>query len=253
MNRLVAAEALEAPLFEHAQQLGLRDDREVADFVEEQRAFVGQLEAAGLAVVRAGERAFFVAEDFRFEQRVRQRRAVDGLEFRGLSAAQLVNHPRDELLAGAGRTENQHGNVGLRGGADPLEDDQHLLVAADHFAEALDRRRLIFGADRRAPLEEAVEQLLDAGIFRTRRRSIAEACQASRARRRSRRARGCSSRRPSGACRTSASASRRRSFLRAGRSDSEGCRREAGSGPGSGTGCPDRSRSRARGRRRSAG
>ena len=50
--------------------------------------------------------------------------------------------------------ENQHGNIRLRGGADPLEDDQHLLVAADHFAEALDRRRLIFGADRRAPLEE---------------------------------------------------------------------------------------------------
>ncbi len=46
VDRLVAAEPLEAPLFEHAQQLGLRDDREIADFVEEQRAFVGQLEAA---------------------------------------------------------------------------------------------------------------------------------------------------------------------------------------------------------------
>ena len=76
----VAAEALEAALLEHAQQLGLRDQRQVADLVEEQRAAVGQLEAPGLAVVRAGEGALLVAEDFRFEQRVGQRRAVDRLE-----------------------------------------------------------------------------------------------------------------------------------------------------------------------------
>ena len=96
-DRLVAAEALEAPLLEHAQQLGLRDERHVADLVEEQRAVVGQLEAARLAIVRAGERAFFVAEDFRLEQRVGQRRAVDRLELvacragsaRGSSARRL--------------------------------------------------------------------------------------------------------------------------------------------------------------------
>ena len=36
---------------------------------------------------------------------------------------------------------------------------EHLLVAADHLAEALDRRRLVFGADRGAALEEVIEQL----------------------------------------------------------------------------------------------
>ena len=119
---------------------------------------IGQLEAARLAVVRAGEGALFVAEDFRFEQRVGQRRAVDGLEFLGAAPAQLVDHPRDDFLAGSGRPEDQHRDVGLRRGADPLEHDQHLLVAADHFAEALDRRRLVFGADGGAPFEERVEQ-----------------------------------------------------------------------------------------------
>ena len=96
-DRLVAAEPLEAALLEHAQQLGLRDERHVADFVEEQRALVGQLEASGLAIVRAGERALLVAEDFRFEQRVGQRGAVDRLELgrrrggsaRGSSARRL--------------------------------------------------------------------------------------------------------------------------------------------------------------------
>ena len=112
----------------------------------------------GLAVVRAGERALLVAEDLRLEQRVGQRGAVDRLEVLAAAAAQLVDHPRDDFLARAGRAEDQHRDVGLGRRADPLEDDQHLLVAADHFAEALHRRRLVFGADRRAPLEERVEQ-----------------------------------------------------------------------------------------------
>ena len=160
-DRRVAAEPLEPALFEHAQELGLRDERHVADFVEEQRAVVRELEPARLAVVRAGERALFVAEDFRFEQRVGQRGAVDRLELVGAAAAQLVDHPRDDFLARAGRAEDQHRDVGLRRGPDPLEDDEHLLVAADHLAEALDRRRAILVADGGAPLEELVEQVAD--------------------------------------------------------------------------------------------
>ena len=69
-----------------------------------------------------------------------------------------MNHPRDDFLAGPGLAEDEHRDVGLRGGADPLEDDQHLLVAPDHSAEALDGRRLVFGADVSATLEELVEQ-----------------------------------------------------------------------------------------------
>ena len=70
-----------------------------------------------------------------------------------------MDHPRDDFLARPGRSEDQHRDVGLGGGADPLEDDQHLLVAADHLAEALHRRRLVLGADRGAALEERVEQV----------------------------------------------------------------------------------------------
>ena len=107
----------------------------------------------------AGEGAFFVTEDLRLEQGVRQRRAVDGLELRRAPPAQLVNHPRDDFLARSGRAEDQHRDVRLGGGADPLEDDQHLLVAADHLAEALDRLRLVFGGHGGAPFEEQIELL----------------------------------------------------------------------------------------------
>ena len=46
--RLRAAQALELLLLQDAQQLGLQRRRDVADLVEEQRAAVGQLEAADL-------------------------------------------------------------------------------------------------------------------------------------------------------------------------------------------------------------
>ena len=56
LDRLAAADALELALLQHAQQLDLHLQRQVADLVEEQRAAVGQLEAPEPARHRAGER-----------------------------------------------------------------------------------------------------------------------------------------------------------------------------------------------------
>ena len=72
-----AAEPAEAALLQHAQQLDLRRRRHLADLVEEQRAAVGQLEAALPAIGGAGEGALLVAEDLALEQRLGNRRAVD--------------------------------------------------------------------------------------------------------------------------------------------------------------------------------
>ena len=52
LDRLVAADALERPLLEDAQQLDLRRQRDLADLVEEERAAVGLLEAARCAAGR---------------------------------------------------------------------------------------------------------------------------------------------------------------------------------------------------------
>ena len=59
-------------LLEHAQQLGLQRERQLADLVEEQRAAVRQLEASRLARGRAGEGALLVAEQLALEQRARE-------------------------------------------------------------------------------------------------------------------------------------------------------------------------------------
>ena len=67
-KRLVAADALDFAFFQHAQQFRLHRERHVANFVEEQRAVMGLLEFSDVARGRAGERAFFVAEQLRFHQ-----------------------------------------------------------------------------------------------------------------------------------------------------------------------------------------
>ena len=70
MLRPLRAERLELALLQHAQQLGLQRRRDLADLVEEDRAAVGQREAALLVGRRAGERALVVAEQLGLEQRL---------------------------------------------------------------------------------------------------------------------------------------------------------------------------------------
>src|SRR4029078_3005184 len=76
LDGLEAADALELALLDRAQELDLHLDRDLADLVEEQRAAVGELEPAGLARRRAGERALLVAEQLGLHQRLGDRRAV---------------------------------------------------------------------------------------------------------------------------------------------------------------------------------
>ena len=96
-----AAEALELVLLQHAQDLRLRARAHVADFVEEQRAAVGLLEAADALLVGARERALLVTEQFGLEQVLLQRRAVD-LDERAVGAVRVVvDRAGDQLLAGA--------------------------------------------------------------------------------------------------------------------------------------------------------
>src|SRR5207237_8813943 len=105
----------EFPSLQNLQQLDLRRRRRLADLVEEQRAAVGELEAALAPIGGAGERAFFVAENFALEQRLRNRRTVDGDEREGGARAELMDRLRDELLAGARLRGDEHRRRGRRG------------------------------------------------------------------------------------------------------------------------------------------
>src|SRR2546423_1853450 len=71
------ASARQLSELEHAQQLRLQLERQLADLVEEQRAAARALERAGAPAIGAGERALLVAEELALDQRRRQRCAVD--------------------------------------------------------------------------------------------------------------------------------------------------------------------------------
>ena len=78
MDGLGAAHPVEFAFLEHAQELGLQPDVHLGNFVQEDGAAVGHLELAELAGDGPGERAFFVAKQFGFQQMFRQGGAVDG-------------------------------------------------------------------------------------------------------------------------------------------------------------------------------
>ncbi len=129
------AQAAELALFQHAQQLGLGAGGHLADLVEQQRAALGQLEAAGAPLDRAGECAFFMAEDLALDQRLGNGRAVDGNKGVGLARAQVVERARHQFLAGAAFAGDEDGDVGGGDLLDETEDFAHGAGTADHGAE----------------------------------------------------------------------------------------------------------------------
>jgi len=104
------ADTAQLPVLQHAQQLGLKTPRRVRDFVEEQRPSVGFFEQSGLIGNSRGERAALVAEQFAFDQIVRQRTAIDRNELSGAAFAVLVYGSRDKLLTRTRLSGHKHGS-----------------------------------------------------------------------------------------------------------------------------------------------
>ena len=104
-----SADALEAAVFERAQELRLGALRHLADLVEEDGPFGGDLEEPWFGFLRVGERALFIAEQLGLDEVFGERRAVD-LHKRVVLARPLrVDGLRDEIFAGPGLPVNQHG------------------------------------------------------------------------------------------------------------------------------------------------
>src|SRR6202022_4784790 len=95
---LIATDALKRTLFaHHAQQLYLRRWWNFSHFVQKNCAAARLLESPDPAFMRAGERAFFVTEQFTLEQCGRECGAVDGDKFRLVASAQIVNRVRSQF------------------------------------------------------------------------------------------------------------------------------------------------------------
>ena len=125
-----AAQAPHFVVLEHAQQLRLRRRGHLADFVEQQRAAIGQLEAADAPLGRAGEGAALVAENFALHQRFGDRRTIDGDEGPVGARRKPVNRARQNFLARAGFAGDQHGGRRRRDLLDQAHDVLHRLWTA---------------------------------------------------------------------------------------------------------------------------
>ncbi len=77
MNGARSAEPFEFMLLQNAQQFGLQFQRNVADFIEKNCAFIGEFESANFLGNGYGECAALVAEKFAFQQSAGNGGAID--------------------------------------------------------------------------------------------------------------------------------------------------------------------------------
>src|SRR4051794_12550937 len=138
--------------FEDAQELGLNRRGHFANFVEHQRALMSLLELADFPLRRAGESAALVTEQLAFEQRLRERRAVEADERTFFSRAGEVHGPRDKLFAHTAFAADQHGRPAGRGAGDLLLDMSQNGAGADELA---------FGAELLSQLENFAARLIE--------------------------------------------------------------------------------------------
>ncbi len=118
-----AADAGELPALEHAEELRLQREVELADLVEEERAVAGGLEVAHLPARRAGEGAALVPEELALEEGSGDGAAVEADEGPVGARARRVDRLGDDLFARAGLAGQQDVHAGRR---DPTRERKHL-------------------------------------------------------------------------------------------------------------------------------
>jgi hypothetical protein len=143
-------------LLQHAEELRLHRERHLADLVEQDRAAARRLEEPTVVLARAGERPAPMAEELALEQRLRQGGAVDGDERSVRAWARAMDAARDELLAGAGLTLDQHGD---RGAGRALHQPEHLGHDRARATKSLNRPRRASRAGGRSPARRRVRHL----------------------------------------------------------------------------------------------
>ncbi len=160
----VAAEWVEAVVFEHTEEFGLKLEGCIADLVEEDRAVPSEGETAAPVGDRTRERAAHVAEQLGLEQRRGQRGAVHRDE--GLPGVRRVevDRPGDELLSRPRLAADEHARPVRRQLADQLVDLDHPWVAPHQLVQLVAAGGVLGGATLALPgspvLEQAVEHAL---------------------------------------------------------------------------------------------
>src|SRR5262245_54941874 len=120
---------------EHAQELRLQGQAELADLVDEQSAGVREGEDAVLGLDGAGEGASHVSEELALHEAVGDGRAVQRDERPYATGSGIVDGPRHQLLPGAVLTVDVDVGVRLGGARGRGEDLAHGRRYSDQMAE----------------------------------------------------------------------------------------------------------------------
>ncbi len=98
-------------LLQHAQQFHLRLGGQVTDFIQKDRAAIGDLETPVAVGDRAGERALDVAKQFALHKSGGNRAAIDAHKDVSGTPRPFVKRAGDELLPGPGFTGDKNGRI----------------------------------------------------------------------------------------------------------------------------------------------
>src|SRR5688572_13794264 len=131
--RLHASDAHDLAALEDAEELRLRHERHLADLVEKHGPRIGGLEQAGLRLMGARKSTTLESEELRFEQGLGEGRAVEPNERTARARRALMERLGIDVLADAGLTEDENGELARRDDVDELVEPLHRRID-DHRA-----------------------------------------------------------------------------------------------------------------------
>ncbi|MEY3459797.1 MAG: hypothetical protein RL215_2954, partial [Planctomycetota bacterium] len=157
LQGFATADAFEGVTFEDAEETCLNGGAHFTNFIKKQGSAIGLFEAAWPSFHCAGECAFFVSEEFAFEQAFAEGGAVDANEGAIASSAAIVNLPGDEFLAATAFAADQDIHIGFG-------DEQELFAELQHGGIVTDERLIVAELTAELLVEAAcaVKSLLEA-------------------------------------------------------------------------------------------
>ena len=132
-DQSITTHALQLALLKHPEQFGLDVRGHLADFIQQNRATVRQLETPLALGHGPGESPLLMPEELALNEVFRDRRAVH-LDERPVGSGTLaVNRPGHQLLAGAALPLNQHRRLGSSDLADEVAQTLHSRAATEQL------------------------------------------------------------------------------------------------------------------------
>src|SRR6266403_2621259 len=110
-DRLIATHAFKLSLLQDTQKSNLGFRRKLPNLIQKDRSSFRQLKAPKAPLQRSGESSFFMAKQFRGNERVRNSRTTHFHKGSSRALRPFVNGTRYQLLAGSSFTSNQNGGI----------------------------------------------------------------------------------------------------------------------------------------------